>query len=66
MLTDLNGDFSSGYLKLIYLSNQSFFLEQAEKEFRLQIEKVLKYTKVDHLDSHVHVHAIPNIFELNL
>lgn len=64
MLTDLNGNFNCGYLKLMYLSNQSFFLDQAEKEFRLQIEKVLKYTKVDHIDSHVHVHAIPKIFEL--
>ena len=61
----LNGEkFNDGYLKLIYLANNPSFLEQTEKEFRLQIEKVLKYTKVDHLDSHVHVHAIPNFFEL--
>lgn len=61
----LNNDkFSNGYLKLIQLSNNPEFLEQTEKEFRLQIEKVLKHTKVDHLDSHVHVHAIPKIFEL--
>lgn len=59
-----NEKFNNGYLKLIYLSNNPLFLEQTEKEFRLQIEKVLKYTKVDHLDSHVHVHAIPKIFEL--
>lgn len=59
-----NKNFDNGYLKLIYLSNNSAFLEQTEKEFRLQIEKVLKHTTVSHLDSHVHVHAIPKIFEL--
>lgn len=59
-----NEKFIDGYLKLMYLSDNSWFLEKTEKEFRLQIEKVLKYTKVDHLDSHVHVHAIPKIFEL--
>lgn len=63
-LTDLSGNFNNSYLKLIYLSNNSWFLEQVEREFRTQIEKVLQYTKVDHLDSHVHVHAIPAIFEI--
>jgi len=64
MLTDLNGHFSNGYLKLMYLSNGAHFLGQVEKEFRAQIEKVLQHTKVYHLDSHVHVHGIPSIFEI--
>jgi len=64
MLTNLSSEFNNNYLKLMYLSNNSWFLEEVEKEFRLQIEKVLQYTKVDHLDSHVHVHAIPKIFEI--
>lgn len=59
-----NKKFNNNYLKLMYLSNNVSFLEHLEKEFRLQIEKVLKYAKVYHLDSHVHVHAIPKIFEL--
>ncbi len=63
-LTNSNNEFNKGYLKLIYLSDNSLFLEKVEQEFRLQIEKVLKFTKVDHLDSHVHVHAIPKIFEV--
>jgi len=63
-LTDLNGNFNNGYLKMMYLSNNELFLEQVEKEFRLQIEKVLQFSKVDHIDSHVHTHAIPKIFEL--
>lgn len=64
LLTDLEGKFKNGYLKMIYSANNQNFLEQVELEFRTQIEKVLSYTKVDHLDSHVHVHAIPKIFEL--
>jgi len=64
MLTNLEGKFNNGYLKMMYLSNNELFMEQAEREFRLQIERVLSHSKVDHLDSHVHVHAIPNIFEL--
>ena len=56
--------FNNGYLQLICLSNNEKFMQNTEKEFRLQIEKVLKYTTVSHLDSHVHVHAIPKIFEL--
>lgn len=64
MITDLNGYFNCSYLKLMYLANQPQFLENVEKEFREQIEKVLKFTKIDHLDSHVHVHGIPQIFEI--
>lgn len=59
-----NKKFTDGYLKLIYLSHNPEFMQRTEKEFRLQIEKILKYTPVTHLDSHVHVHAIPKIFEL--
>lgn len=64
MLTNLEGKFNNGYLKMILLSNNPLFLEQVESEFRAQIEKVLSHTKVTHLDSHVHVHAIPNIFKI--
>lgn len=64
LLTDSEGNFKNGYLKMIKLSHNPLFMEQVEKEFRLQIEKVMSYTKVDHIDSHVHVHGIPKIFEL--
>lgn len=64
MLTNLSGEFNHGFIKLMNLSKNYLFIEQVEREFRLQIEKVLNYTKVDHLDSHVHVHAIPEIFEI--
>lgn len=56
--------FTNSFLQLMYLANNPAFLEKAEKEFRIQIEKVLSHKKADHLDSHVHVHAIPKIFEL--
>ena len=63
-LTDLESKFKNGYLKMIFASNNPAFMEQVELEFRAQIEKVLSFAKVDHIDSHVHVHAIPKIFEL--
>src|SRR5574344_2694585 len=59
-----NTNFHNGYLQLILKAKNKFFIDELEKEFRLQIEKTLKFTKVSHIDSHVHVHAIPEIFEL--
>lgn len=59
-----NEKFINGYIALIHLSNNLSFLDKVEKEFRAQIEKILSHCKVDHIDSHVHVHAIPKIFEL--
>jgi len=64
LLTDNNGYFNNGYISLILKSFNKDFMEQVEKEFRAQIEKVLSVAKVDHIDSHVHTHAIPNIFKL--
>ena len=64
LLTNKKGKFNNGYLQLILKSNNNKFLEQVEFEFRTQIETVMNYSKVDHIDSHVHTHAIPNIFKL--
>ena len=66
-LTDCNGNFNNSFGALLLKSidtKDTTFLEQVEKEFRAQIEEVLKYTKADHIDSHVHVHSIPRIFDL--
>ena len=64
-LVDSNNNFYNGYgafiLKSMYDKN---FMKQLELEFRAQIEKILTVTTVSHIDSHVHVHAIPRIFEL--
>ncbi len=67
-LTDEEENFNNGYLKLILKAcskNNKDFMEQLEKEFRAQIDKVKNAgIKITHIDSHVHTHAIPPIFEL--
>ena len=64
MLTDEKGEFNNGYISLIKKSLNKNFMNQVEAEFRAQIEKIKERTYVDHIDSHVHTHAIPNIFKL--
>ena len=65
LLTDNFNEFNNGYLSLILKSFNKKFLEQVEHEFRQQIEKALNFgLKIDHIDSHVHTHAIPNLFKL--
>ena len=66
-LTDNQGNFNNSFGALLLKSlnpNNKTFMEQIEKEFRAQIEKVISRTKVTHIDSHVHTHSIPKIFEL--
>ena len=64
MLTNIDGKFNSSYLYLMANSKKEKLLSQIENEFRAQIEKILKDVKIDHLDSHVHTHAIPEIFKI--
>lgn len=64
MLTDADGNFNNGFVQLLAKSNNKTFLEQVEIEFRAQIEKILGYLKPAHIDSHVHTHAIPEIFAI--
>ncbi len=64
LLTQLDGTFQNGYISLILKSYNKDFMAQLESEFRAQIEKIQSRVKVDHIDSHVHTHAIPNIFKL--
>lgn len=66
-LTDDDGNFNNSYAQLLLKSinfRDKTFMEQVEREFRAQIEEVMKRTKVTHIDSHVHTHSIPRIFEL--
>lgn len=63
-LTDNQGNFNKGYLWFILNSGKKEVISAIEREFRAQIEKVISTSKVDHIDSHVHVHAIPGIFRL--
>lgn len=67
LLTDKNGNFNNSYLKLLlksYGADSDELISQIETEFRAQIEKVMQHTDVTHIDSHVHTHSIPPIFEL--
>jgi len=67
-LTDEKGNFNNSYGKLIlkaYNSKNKDFIVQLEKEFCAQIDIIRGAgVKITHIDSHVHTHAIPPIFEL--
>lgn len=63
-LCDKDGNFNLSFTQIMKNSTSKLFLADVENEFRAQIEKVLKYAKPDNLDSHVHVHAIPAIFNI--
>ncbi len=64
LLCDNEGLYNNGFIALLMKSFNKKFLEEIEEDFRLQIETLKKYRKIDHIDSHVHVHAIPNIFKI--
>lgn len=65
LLTDKNGFFNKNYLYLMLNQYNKKLKEQIEKEFRAQIEKALQHgIKIDRLDSHVHTHAIPELFKI--
>lgn len=66
LLTDKDDNFNNGYLALWLKSYNDKFLKQVEIEFRAQIEAVLEHFRPTHLDSHVHTHGIPNIFNVVL
>ncbi len=64
LLYDKNGEFHNGFGYVLKKSLNKDFLDEVEEEYRLQIEKALKYFKPAHIDSHVHMHAIPNLFKI--
>lgn len=66
-LVNSDGKFNNSYIQLLikaYNPKEKEFFEELEREFRRQIEKVMSRTKVTHIDSHVHIHSIPKIFDL--
>lgn len=66
-LTNKDGHFNNSFGMLLLKSlnfKDKIFIEQLEKEFRAQIEAVMNVTEITHIDSHVHTHSIPRIFEL--
>ena len=64
LLYDKTGQYNNGFAAHFIKSYNREYLKELEEDFRLQIEKILEKTAADHIDSHVHVHAIPNIFKL--
>lgn len=64
LLCDSNSYFKNDFIAILSKSYDKEFLTHIEKEFRAQIEKILSCTEVDHINSHVHVHSIPEIFKL--
>jgi len=65
-LTGRDGLFNRGFGAMLLHSRDRVFMAAVEKEFRAQIEKGLEAFPADHLDSHVHTHAIPGIFAVTL
>jgi len=63
-LCDKNGNFNNSFFTILLKSKNKNFLKEVEIEFRSQIEKAQEYIRLTHIDSHVHIHAIPAIFEL--
>lgn len=64
LLTDKNGYFNRSYFEIMIESSGKKFQKQIEAEFRAQLEKILEYKYISHVDSHMHIHAIPHIFSL--
>ena len=63
-LYDVNGEYHNSFGSVLKKSFDKEFLDELEEDYRLQIEEALKYFKPQHIDSHVHMHSIPNIFKL--
>ncbi len=63
-LCDSSGVFNKSFTQIMAGAKNKKFIVEVETEFRAQIEKTLERCKIDHLNSHVHVHGIPEIFEL--
>lgn len=63
-LCDSQGNYNNGFAALLSKSANPKFLNEVEMDFRSQIEKILNHTQVSHINSHVHTHAIPNIFKI--
>lgn len=64
LLVNSQNEFNNSYSQMILKSFDKKFLSAVEDEFRAQIEKIIKVANVSHIDSHVHTHAIPNLFKI--
>jgi len=67
-LCDENGHFrftgAKGFIRLAFSGGGKKISKEVEAEVRAQIEKIIAKTKIDHIDGHQHIHAIPWIFKI--
>lgn len=63
-ITDNCGNFDKNYLYFLFNQNNKELSDEIEQEFRAQIEKAKSSVKISHIDSHVHIHSIPEIFNI--
>ena len=63
-LVDSKNNFNLSYIDILKKSNDIDFLNSVEFEFRAQIERILSDFEINHINSHVHIHSIPNIFKI--
>lgn len=65
LLTDKDGFFNKNYFYLILKQYDKNIIRQIKTEFKAQIDKALSYgIKINRLDSHVHTHAVPKLFDM--
>ncbi|MEI7473418.1 MAG: ChbG/HpnK family deacetylase [bacterium] len=64
LLCSSDGTYQNSFHSLLAKSKNKKLLLEIEHDFRNQIELILSQVEVDHLNSHVHIHAIPPIFEI--
>jgi predicted glycoside hydrolase/deacetylase ChbG (UPF0249 family) len=67
LLTDDNLNFNNSFLQLLiksYNPKEIDFLDQVEREFRRQIEKLLSKSKITHISLPIDLYLIPKIFKL--
>ncbi|MFI3301182.1 MAG: ChbG/HpnK family deacetylase [Candidatus Gastranaerophilales bacterium] len=64
LLTNKKNKFNNTFFTLLFKSNSSEFLEQAEVELRTQIETLSNYVSIDFITSVASMHSIPNLFEI--
>ena len=66
-LTGADGKFNKKFFGLLINSfnpKNKEFMEEVEREFRRQIEKVMAASKVNYIESYEGIHTIPKLFDL--
>jgi predicted glycoside hydrolase/deacetylase ChbG (UPF0249 family) len=64
LLRDYENCFCKNFLYFLFNRKNTNVLDQIEKEYRAQIEKVKEYANISHIASFDDIHAIPEIFNI--